>query len=1173
MTLLLIAISFLGSLAFTVMLRRMDKPGVRLAQIKRIGELQTERLEEIAAGQVQSIKDSTLEYEVLIRQSRQMQTDLKNEFAHYQEKIDSLKEDRELIENISGELGQIAGSAATVGEQVERLDMGLSRLGFAQKEIAEIQEQIKGLYNQIEQKGNTAHLRLDEIIGKLVQETEDRSAGVLEQVRASFRTLETEGKELEEKLGDQFQSMDGLSDRISNLGGRLEEKWSLETGRMHEKFSLEAGRIDEKFTETERNFQERIGGLESGLTAIRSAAVDSIQSETARIRSDLDNFNLETIAKRDELLNDIKKMAEGMADQLNLFQEKYITAESKLTKYGEEQRNLIARELESFQENWAELEKRQLETLDKKISGLGREVEDVRERQIDGIAQEANRYRDELKTNARELSDRLEKEIQQGQETLRAEMREEERELAGAREELSQLRDNLSLMGHELKATVRGEADHCVNLLKDTRKNEEEQLVRGREELRMIRDEMLEQSEKVAEQIRRNEKLGLKLDESAETARENLAATRDEILEELESHSEEYQETRDEQLTHLQSMVDKKLTELDEASRLFEETRTEQLERLGTQIDRRMKDVREIESGMAANLERVGAERLSNLERVASENVSTLERVASENVSTLERVASENVSTLERVAEDSQTVLERKETLALKGLEEAFSQSAAKLTQTADTALSGLDQKARGFFAEQETRLSRFEREFEDQIGRLQENEEEILGDLEKRGARFLSEQDDTLGRLSQTMDQKISRQIALLVDNGRLKLEEIEKRTAGAVQDSVERMEDELGMVRDEFKKVRGEIQAETGKNRLLKEEVFERLRHDQKRMEEFGRSVQVMDKAEDLAVQLDSTLEVLTERLQMVHEENKNLDEYVRNLEDLRFSRKEMESELKMLETQRNRLSQTEKYFEEMEERMELLSEKFETLNESEENAENLGAQVQELENFREVFEKFFAGLGDRKKFIENGVRYIEKARQEADEAKVTAENLFSDVERAQLRQEELEGFLGALESRSLSLGNLEKDIQKVEARFEQMEGLLMDLENKHKQIGAMSRKTDELKNNGEELRQELDSMLGEADEKMDRLTAFFQTIDEYVDSYSHSEEYQATPARNKGGRPAQAKKSDSDQALSELKRNGILSLYLNHKWEADLIAQRMRIDPATVRAVIAGHARVQG
>ncbi|MCB1306483.1 MAG: hypothetical protein KDK37_19470, partial [Leptospiraceae bacterium] len=104
MTLALIAISFLGSIAFSLFLRKLDRPAHQLTQIKRIGELQIEQLEKTATAHVQSMKDASLEFEMLFHQSRQTLDRLREEVDGFETRLESLQEDRSRIDNLSGQL-------------------------------------------------------------------------------------------------------------------------------------------------------------------------------------------------------------------------------------------------------------------------------------------------------------------------------------------------------------------------------------------------------------------------------------------------------------------------------------------------------------------------------------------------------------------------------------------------------------------------------------------------------------------------------------------------------------------------------------------------------------------------------------------------------------------------------------------------------------------------------------------------------------------------------------------------------------------------------------------------------------------------------------------------------------------------------------------------------------
>lgn len=213
----------------------------------------------------------------------------------------------------------------------------------------------------------------------------------------------------------------------------------------------------------------------------------------------------------------------------------------------------------------------------------------------------------------------------------------------------------------------------------------------------------------------------------------------------------------------------------------------------------------------------------------------------------------------------------------------------------------------------------------------------------------------------------------------------------------------------------------------------------------------------------------------------------------------------------------------------------------------------------------------MGDRRKFVENAVRHIENSKNQAQNAGETAEKLMQKVERAELRQDHMQESIQSLESRANRLSGLEKEMQRVEARFEQMDGLLIDLEEKQKQIHAMGKRIEEMRESGDDVRQELESLVTEADEKMDRLTAFYQTVDALLDEAARFDSTGAEFSENLAPiQKGRGKAGNGKAPVPEHKRNGILSLYLNHKWDADLIAERMKIDPSVVRAVISSHSK---
>ena len=83
----LIILSLLSSILFSLLLRRFDKSSLRMAQIKRMGEIYVSQLQEATQKNVQEIKDAALEFELLVRQSKQTQNELAATLRSYQEKV------------------------------------------------------------------------------------------------------------------------------------------------------------------------------------------------------------------------------------------------------------------------------------------------------------------------------------------------------------------------------------------------------------------------------------------------------------------------------------------------------------------------------------------------------------------------------------------------------------------------------------------------------------------------------------------------------------------------------------------------------------------------------------------------------------------------------------------------------------------------------------------------------------------------------------------------------------------------------------------------------------------------------------------------------------------------------------------------------------------------------
>lgn len=888
--LFLVASAFLGSVAFAILLRRMDTPALKLNQMRRQGELQTEKLDETAQKQIQAIRDATIDFEMMIRQSRRLKEEMSQDLNAYQERLAVLRQDRDLLESISGELSHVAGSAKSVASQVDRLDAGLQRLAYAQEEIGTIRHGLDDLASIAERKSHEADMRLNELMGRLLQEAESNTRLLTDQTHSNVQNLRDEYQDVSYKIEEQFKQAQVLSDRVSSLNMRLDEKWN-----------QDASRLDEKFTSQERALLDRMSSIESGLTGIRAAAVEALQTDLSRIRRDLDSFNLESISRRDEILSETRRMIDSVTERINDFDEMHLNAEQKLARISEEQKTQLKERLETLTKEWNHLE-------EKRLGGV--------EQRIKGIEAEFDRLRSDQAAN-------LEKET------------------------------------HQAVEQVRAEAGEAAGLLRDARILEEEHLSRIKQDILTLREEFQERARKIDTSLLEAGRIRARVEEFGER-------TRDEIL--------------------------------------------------------------------------------------SSSN--------------------------------------------------------------------------------------------------------EIIRDMEKKAERFLDEQDEKLGRINQTIDDKISRQIVHLVDRGQFQLEELEKRTADAIKDAQERMREQIERARDDFRRMRDEVTREMEVVTAMRDDVISEVEREKSKMKGISDKLDVLGRAETLATRLDETVEILTSRLKLAEEENKKLDEYVDNFEAVRIGRRELEAELRNLQLQKDRIEETQRMIGAIHEQSREIKERYGELENSEEIADRLEERMNSLVEMQADFEKSYAEIAEKKKLLEQTIRLMENSKKQAAEAKQSAEALLSRVDRAEFRQNEVDKHVEGMEVRVVKLNKLEKDIDKVESRFMQMEGLMTDLEEKQKQIGSMFRKMEEIQTHGDDMKTELESTITEADEKMEKLTAFYQTVERLV-------EENMDKAVEGGGR--EGRKSKKRAGAEAIRRESILSLHLNHKWDADLIADRLKMDAATVRAII--------
>jgi chromosome segregation ATPase len=930
MTFLLIVLSSFFSVLISVLLTlRLSKKNQQFDEAKIIQTIENikEDFKEFIENEKTEIKDTIIDFDLRLRQAKSTTETLEELIANNQQYIKKLQEQNEFTNQISEKIFTISQQAELLNKEIEVLDKGFDKIQAIHDLIKNLDARAKSLETYIESKENQITESLNNIINKIIEEARLKTREFIEKENLALKELFDKSKEISRQIDEEKYQIDLLDEKIHNINQNIDEK-----------FSLESVKIEEKFIELMRMYQERFKNMEVGLHQIKETAVQSLKEEITRIRNEIDNFNLQTISKRDEIINETRRMANSIVEQIELFQEKYLNAENRLMDVINKGKQEIQTKSEELLEQWEYHAKANLEELKMNVSGIKEEIEQVKAEKIEGLDLMFKNLYDKYQTK------------------FSIYVSEEEKKILNVKREYEIILDKFIELGEQLKRNLLYTLENLKGELSEFAQQEKEELLNAREGFLRLREEIESKIDLVEEQIRETTRTRQKLEEIAEKA-----------------------------------------------------------------------------------------------------------------------------------------------------------------------------------------------------IKEIKEKEEELVHSLVKRASKFMEEQDEKLGKLNQTIDEKISRQLTILVDKGQLQIEELEKRTSATIKKSMENMQKDLTQIRNEIANIRADIISETEKVRNLKDEIFRELQEDSHKIRKFEEKLSLVDTAEEFIIKFDQGLEILTKRLKEIQENKKDLEEFLQKIASINSIKEKIEQELRMLNERRALLDTVENRFSSLSDKIQEVEVKLVNIESADKIAERIEQRLLKFEEYRKAFEDFFKELTERRKYIENALRAIEKSRKEALEAGENAKELMQKLELFEIRKDNIQEELEALEKKVAELKDIDIKFKEIEARFEQIDVLMTDLEKKQSQISVMSKRLSEISDKGGYIKNELESLVSEAIEKMDKLSAFYETVEKML---------QEADRATKDSKEIPEKKR---QILDEWKKEGILTLYLKHKWDPELIAERLNIDISLVRAVI--------
>ncbi|TGK00635.1 chromosome segregation protein SMC [Leptospira semungkisensis] len=1185
---------FLASVGITILLRRMDKSNYKLSQIKRYtGKLQ-EELQEIALEKVQSVKDSGIELDITLKQTRKLAEDVKALNEESRQLLDTIRSNRDFLNAVTLDLKEVVHLSSDIRQESQSIQDGLGRLELGKKEVHAIGTRIQEIRSEaeilLEAFQEKLNFRSDDILQSLaskiveleglLEAKADRIESGLGELGEAFRQkLETQTKSLfsdtvgkvdlaREEIRSLLESveakeedLDARTDRMQTAFLTVSEKIDRLETRVDEKAELADRKLEETFARNEMALLQKYDQVLEQVIHSKEAFLNGVRIEIEAIRKEIEGMSLETLTRRDEILNETRRQAEGINDSINIFQEKYLEAENKLLKQADSRKAELMRQIDTFEDEFNRIS-----------SGLRSEAEDLRKEILTGLkefhsALEVSRSDEERKSRSR---------IEQIRESLE--------------EELGKLHasntDRFRTEWEEIRENIRG-----FNVQVSTRMKEMDDYVKGvrsslEEELRALHASHSERFRGEWEEIRENVRV---FDVQVSTRMKEMDSYVKDIREAVEGSAADIISEAESKVGDIGGIIEEEFRKMD---RRFEHFSRSWEEEVQSQKGHTMDAIKGLEERLG-QIHFKGAEYLEEFSKSYSEQKDKIEEFVSKYKVNFKKDGDEVKEELQ--ARYRELKAEAQNTVDLVKVEySAVGERLENLIRKNEKIL--------------EMQADRVRTATESQLEKASDQAKTVLEKLKESGQEFFERQEEKIDRLNDTIDSKINKQLSALLDKGQVQLGQLEDRIAKHLADVKRNLEDALssglkeseGQMKDFQNQVKGLLkETQTSSEEFLRtgreefqiaQKEYRILQVDlRKDLEEIRDAKQsLFTELEEEAEKLRSSVDDVSERMQEaerrsalfleVKEVIERSEEFVsqmkEGLEDANHSEKiyeDLDSNMSRLRNLQDNLESRISKAEEREAEILSIEEKAEALK------EEFGRMMEESSQWNDTHRKLveagerafemesrFLDLEDR---LGRVIAVREEIRQLDEDSQDHKENagkvaqkireMEKEISVLETREKEVAETLRRTDDRLEILAGRKEEILSVEAKFDKIEDLMSELGERHKQISTLQQRLDDMKEGALSVKEDLEGLLTEAEDTFEKLSTFMDVVQTNI---------------SKSGSGKSGKQTEKDPLVTR-KKATVLNLFHNFHWAPETIAEKLGLETSLVQTIIQNEAVKKG
>ena len=556
---------FVASVAITIFLRRLDKSNPKLSQMKRYASKLEEEIYHTAGIKLQELKDASIDLEIQLKKSKKEREDTVHNLEEAKQFQQNLRNEKETLQELNGDLTAILSLAHETKKESESLEKSLHIIQSYKTELKTIQEEFSILRddqeNLLQAFQDKCNFRSDEIltgVATKIIELENHLESKTNSIDASLENWSVQAKEVLktktefliqetiqrteiakreldltlENLKDKEISFQSKLNKIEDTSSVLNEKFERFEDRIEDKARKADEIITEKMNLVEKKIQDRYTILSSQVNDAKEAFFEGLSLEKDGLRKEMEALTLETLARRDDIINESRRQQESVKQSVVEFQEKYLQAENKLLKEADVKKKEMLKEWESFQDQFQNLEKEMKQHLEESFKNLKekREKEFLKEFET-------------IEKRSEDLSDKITNKLKSVEEytnQLKDAMREQAEEVLALAEEKSH--------------AIQDKLDSSVNSTNSKMENMKEYWER---ELDIVKADTLERIQSVRDL---GNDLVKQLDKRFEVAQSEITSMEISSIQKLQTQAEIHFSKHEEKLGKLNILLEEKLS-------------------------------------------------------------------------------------------------------------------------------------------------------------------------------------------------------------------------------------------------------------------------------------------------------------------------------------------------------------------------------------------------------------------------------------------------------------------------------------------------------------------------------------------------------------------------------------------------------------------------------------